>query len=81
MFEGRTTVIVPDSPLRPTGPNVAGRDVTYTVERNITWEPIPTGNEPKGFVHLTVEIGWADSLGPHRVRLDGARYTLLPGPT
>lgn len=81
VFEGRTTVMVASSPLRPTGPDVAGRDVTFTVERNVTWEPIANPNVPQGFKHLTVEIRWADSLGPHRVRVDSARYTLTPGPS
>ncbi|MEO8697342.1 MAG: prepilin-type N-terminal cleavage/methylation domain-containing protein [Acidimicrobiales bacterium] len=80
VFEGRTTVMVTTSPLRPNGPDVPGRDVTFTVERNVTWEPMATPKEPQAFKHLTVEISWSDSLGPHRVRVDGARYTLLPGP-
>jgi prepilin-type N-terminal cleavage/methylation domain-containing protein len=80
VFEGRNTVMVSTSPLRPTGPDVAGRDATFTVERNVTWEPIASPAEPQGFKHLTVEIRWSDSLGPHRVRVDSARYTLQPGP-
>ncbi|MEO8694262.1 MAG: prepilin-type N-terminal cleavage/methylation domain-containing protein [Acidimicrobiales bacterium] len=81
VFEGRTTVMVVTSPLRPSGPDVAGRDVTFTVERSVTWEPIAAVNEPQGFKHLTVEIRWSDSLGPHHVRVDSARYALLPGPS
>jgi prepilin-type N-terminal cleavage/methylation domain-containing protein len=78
-FEGRATVVVSGSSLQPAGPDVAGRDVTFTVVRQVTWEPLVTGNEPQGFKHLTVVIGWTDTLGPHSVRLDGARYTLAPG--
>jgi prepilin-type N-terminal cleavage/methylation domain-containing protein len=81
VFEGRTTVMVATSPLRPTGPDVAGRDVLFKVERNITWEPIGTPSVPQGFKHLTIDIRWSDSLGPHRVRVDSARYTLTPGPS
>ena len=79
-FEGRTTVMVASSPLRPLGPDVAGRSVTYTVTRNITWVAIATPATPQGFKQLTVQIGWTDSLGLHGVRVDSARYTLLPGP-
>jgi prepilin-type N-terminal cleavage/methylation domain-containing protein len=78
-FEGRATVVVSGSTLQPAGPDVAGRDVTFTVVRHVTWEPVLTNNEPQGFKHLTVVIGWTDTLGAHSVRLDGARYTLAPG--
>jgi prepilin-type N-terminal cleavage/methylation domain-containing protein len=80
-FEARPTVMVSSSPLRPTGPDVPDRDVVFTVTRHVTWEPLATPRTPQGFKHLTVVIGWSDSLGPHTIRLDGARYTLAPGPS
>jgi hypothetical protein len=51
------------------------------VVRHVTWEPVVTNNDPQGFKHLAVEVAWTDTLGAHSVRVDGARYTLAPGPT
>jgi type II secretory pathway pseudopilin PulG len=78
-FEGRPTVVVASSPLRPSGPDVAGHDVTFSVVRNVTWEPVSTNNDPQGYKHLTVTVSWTDSLGTHTVRVDAARYTLQAG--